>query len=55
MLPKWAYLFVLKHPRRDFHLLAEADHTDNWIFICELTPPNGIQLIQKICDPGFTL
>jgi hypothetical protein len=55
MFSKWTYLSVLKLPHDDTHQLVESDHTGNWIFVYKLTPPNGIQLLQRICNAGFTL
>jgi hypothetical protein len=55
MLSKWTYLSVLKQPHDDIHQLVEADHADNWIFVYNLTPHNGIQLLLRICNASFTL
>jgi hypothetical protein len=55
MLSKWTNLSVLKHPHDDIHQLVEVDHASNWIFVYELTLPNGIQLLQRICNASFTL
>jgi hypothetical protein len=55
MLSKWTYSSVLKRPHDDIHHPVEVDHSGNWIFVFELTPPNGIQLLQRICNAGFTL
>jgi hypothetical protein len=55
MLSKWTYLSVLKHHHDDIQQLVEVDLSGNLIFVYELTPPNGIQLLQRICNAGFTL
>jgi hypothetical protein len=55
MLSKWTFLSVPKHPHDDIHQLVDVDHAGNWIFVYELTQPNGIQLLQMISKAGFTL
>jgi hypothetical protein len=55
MLSKWTYLSVLEDPHADIHQLVEVDHSGNWIFVYELTPPNDIQHLQRVCNAGFTL
>jgi hypothetical protein len=46
MIFKWTYLSVLKHPHEDIHQLVQVDHAGNRILAHELTPPNGIPLLQ---------
>jgi hypothetical protein len=55
MFSKLTYFSLLKHPRHDIHELVKVDRAGKLIFVYELTPPNGILLLQRICNAGITL